>query len=206
MHTKNIILFLLMCLDINQTIAQRRIKEIHPQREEQKEEAKNYNAIDWSEKLLYGGNAWMGISSMGSVVMLQPQVGYKLNDRALVGTGLTYIYMNQKITYSNNTFDFKEHILGINLFSRFKIFNPVFAHLEYMPMNFNSFNALGERKRIWSNSLYLGGGINQSDDNSGVYIMLLYDVLWRNYTTYDPTSFSRSFYNTPWDIRIGMFF
>jgi hypothetical protein len=75
-----------------------------------------------------------------------------------------------------------------------------------MPMNFNSFNALGERKRIWSNSLYLGGGINQSDDNSGVYIMLLYDILWRNYTTYDPTSFSRSFYNTPWDIRIGMFF
>lgn len=195
-----------MCLAINQTIAQRRIKEIDPQREEQKEEAKNYNAIDWSEKLLYGGNAWMGISSMGSVVMLQPQVGYKLNDRALIGTGLTYIYMNQKITYSNNTFDFKEHILGINLFSRFKIFNPVFAHLEYMPMNFNSFNALGDRKRIWSNSLYLGGGINQSDDNSGVYIMLLYDVLWRNYTTYDPTSFSRSFYNTPWDIRIGMFF
>jgi hypothetical protein len=143
---------------------------------------------------------------MGSVVMLQPQVGYKLNERALIGTGLTYIYMNQKITYSNNTFDFKEHILGINLFSRFKIFNPVFAHVEYMPMNFNSFNALGERKRIWSNSLYLGGGINQSDDNSGVYIMLLYDILWRNYTTYDPTSFSRSFYNTPWDIRIGMFF
>ncbi len=199
-------LFLLMCLVINQTIAQRRIKEIDPQREEQKADAKKYNTIDWSEKLLYGGNAWMGISSMGSVVMLQPQVGYKLNERALIGTGLTYIYMNQKITYSNNTFDFKEHILGINLFSRFKIFNPVFAHVEYMPMNFNSFNALGERKRIWSNSLYLGGGINQSDDNSGVYIMLLYDILWRNYTTYDPTSFSRSFYNTPWDIRIGMFF
>ncbi len=172
------------------------------------DEAKSYEKKPLSERLVYGGNFWLGFSSTSAQVYVQPLVGYKVTDNFLAGGGFTYIYWKQEYLLSNNqTITFSDNIYGPNFFARHTIFGPLFAQAEYQPMNFTSHNLLNESKRIWTNAFYVGGGINQSfgKSGSGAYILLLYDVIWRNRDP-NPAAFDRSFRPTPFDIRFGLFF
>ena len=101
---------------------------------------------------------------------------------------------------SNNTkLTVSDHAYGLNLFARQQLFDPAFVHIEYMPMNFTVLNRnTGQEKREWVNSFYLGGGINQRfTDRGGIYILVLYDVLYNA---------ERSFRLSPLDVRTGFYF
>ncbi len=199
--------FSLLIIGQYDVYGQRKIKQMDPQREEMEQEATNSEQVRWQDKMTYGGNFWFTFSSTYSMLYLQPLVGYKVTDKFMVGGGITYIYWSQEYSYYSPggvpqpSKTISDNVFGLNFFTRRTLFGPVFVHAEYQPMNFNSYNALNEFKRIWTHAMYLGGGVNQS----GAYALVLYDVLWRT-TPSDPKSYSRSFYPSPWNIRIGFMF
>lgn len=192
------------------TLAQRRITEIDPEQKEQKELEKQLGPDKpWHEKLIYGGNAWFSMWGGSGMLLLQPQVAYPVNNRVFAGAGATYIYWQNTIYFRNPNVPplrLSDHVFGMNFFGRYRMLGPLFVHAEYMPMNFTSNNIFGETKRLWGNSLFVGGGYASSRDGRGSYIMVLYDILWRDPYTLAPGTFNRSFYRTPYDIRIGFFF
>lgn len=180
--------------------AQRRMKQMDADKQEQEDQAKAYEATPWYEKISYGGNVGAAFGSGYSSVLVQPLVFYRLRPKTMVGTGVTYYYWSYKAILQNGqTKTISDNAYGFNLFARQTIFDPVFAHVEWNPMNFTFYDRFsGDEKRIWKNSLYMGGGIQQRiSDRGGFYIMLLYDVLWDK---------NRSFYPIPYDLRIGFYF
>jgi hypothetical protein len=195
-------------LSPDSVFAQRKVQEMDPQKAEQAQAAKDYEKTPWTDKLTYGGNFWFSFGSGFSQIYLQPLVGYRVTDKFTAGTGFTYIYTSQKYYVSNNqTVTYSDNVYGLNFFARHQLFGPLFAQAEYQPMNFTSYNRLGESKRMWTNALYLGGGLSQSmGGKGGFYMMVLYDVLWRSYDSANPSAYPRSFYGTAWNFRIGMMF
>ncbi len=184
------------------------MKQMDSDKQAREDEARSYEQKTFKERLLFGGNFWLSFGSQYSQVYVQPMVGYMVTNKFIAGGGFTYIYWKQEYIYaSGQKITFSDNIYGLNLFGRHTLFGPLFAHAEYQPMNFTSHNLNGAEKRIWTNALYLGGGINQSfgKKGSGAYIMLLYDVLWRDRDP-NPAAFDRSFRPTPYDIRFGLFF
>ena len=210
--TMNKRFFLVVCSLLvlyNCSMAQRRMKQMDADKQAQQDEIKSYERKTWQEKMVYGGNFWLLFGSSYSQLYIQPLVGYKITEKFIAGGGFTYIYWKQQYSNGNNqTLSISDNIYGFNLFARHTLFGPVFAHAEYQPMNFTSHNWLFESKRVWTNALYLGGGINQSfgKSGSGAYFMMLYDVLWQDRDPNNPAAFDRSFRASPFDFRIGVLF
>lgn len=189
-------------------VAQRNLQEMDPDKQAEKEKYKDENKEDWREKVSFGGNLTGGFSNVGSYFLIQPQVFYRLKPKTIVGAGFTYIYWSQKyINYSTNQeVVMSDNAYGLNVLARQTLFGPVFVYAEFMPMNFTSYNLLGQEKRIWANSLFLGGGYSSSGQGAGAYVLILYDVLWKQNDYSDPHAFTRSFYNSPWNFRVGFMF
>lgn len=170
---------------------QRKIQQLDEDEAKKQEELKKYEkgkkGFD-PEKLSVGGNLGGAFGNGGGFIMLQPLVGYYVTEKAMLGLGGTYIYNYQKFngkTYSSNTY-------GPILFARYNVLPSLFAHAEYQPLNFDWYNPLTfEQERIWINQAYVGGGYG---GRQGTFIYVLYDVL------YDQ---NRSFYASPWVIRLG---
>lgn len=179
--------------------AQRRMKQMDSEKQEQEDQAKAYEYEPWYEKVRFGGNVGAAFGSNYSSVMLQPMVFYQLKPKTMVGAGVTYYYWSYKVVLGNGqTTKLSDNAYGANLFARQMLFEPIFAHVEWNPMNFTYYDRYnGEEKRIWKSSLYLGGGIQQTAGRGGFYLMFLYDVLWNA---------DKSFSPIPYDIRMGFFF
>jgi hypothetical protein len=208
MHKQIFIIALITCLCSNITLAQRELKDMDSDKQAEKEKEKDENTEPWYDKISYGGNLTGGIGSNSSFFLIQPLALYRLLPRTMVGAGFTYAYWSQKyINQNGTTTTFSDNAIGLNFIVRQTIFGPVFAHAEYMPMNFTAYNRYGDEKRTWGNSLYLGGGYNSaSNQRAGVYVLVLYDVLWQQDNLSDPRTFTQNFYSSPWNFRIGFMF
>ncbi|MFN5921620.1 MAG: hypothetical protein ACK45I_09990 [Bacteroidota bacterium] len=202
----SVALCLLMLASPNILFAQRKIKEVDPQRKNESSAPANEKEA-FKDRLLFGGNAWMSFGTNFSLFLLQPQVAYRVNNSLMTGIGGTYMHLRESYVISGKNYVFTDNIFGINLFARQNIAGPVFAYTEYAPTNFNSFNSFGDRKRVWGHALNIGGGYSQSFNGAGAYIIVLYVVLWQQvYSTNDPNSYARSLRLSPWDIRFGVLF
>jgi hypothetical protein len=202
---ERIVFILIILLAINtSTQAQRKVEQVDPEKQAEQQAQKSEDArldkTKWMDNVSFGGNLGGGISSGSSFFMLQPMAFYRFTDNTMAGLGVSYYYWSLEYYTSNNRKDkISDHAYGINLFARQQLFDPVFLHAEYMPLNFKVYNPYNnEINREWVSSLYLGGGINQQISNrSGYYILFLYDVLYNA---------ARSFRGTPIDIRTGFYF
>jgi hypothetical protein len=206
-------LFLLIAVSfvfVHSVEAQRKIKDMDSDKQEKKDEVENDNKKSFWDKTQFGGTFFGGLSNLGGYVLLQPQMFHHINDHFTAGGGVTYIYIKRTLSSGSNSLSISDNLYGPNLFLRYNIVQGIFAHTEYAAMNFTSYNLLGEKQRVWGNSLYLGGGFMQSmgSGTGGAYIMILYDVLWKDdfTSTATPASFSRTFRPSPWDFRIGFMF
>jgi len=99
----------------------------------------------FKHRLWYGGGFNLGFnqgnSSSSFQFGLSPMVGYKITDKFSVGPRLSIDY----IYFKGTTVDFtvkKTNLINysIGAFTRYKIFQGIFAHLEY---DFESFNQIG---------------------------------------------------------------
>ncbi len=201
-----IIVFTSIIFQSTEVSAQRKLKEIDPQQKEHQNTSRNQPST-FKDRLLYGGNAWISFGSNFSLFMLQPQVAYKVNENFLTGVGATYLHIRESYVISGRKYDFSDNMYGMNLFARHTLFGPIFGYSEYAPMNFNSYNSFGDRKRVWGQVLNIGAGYSQSFGGAGAYIILLYDVLWKPfYPSLDPNNYAQSLRLSPWDIRMGFLF
>ena len=129
------------------------------------------------DRLFFGGNMGAQFGNY-TLINVAPLGGLKINKRWSVGTQVTYSYIN--IKYSN--YRYQDHIYGGSLFSRYFIFENIFAHVETEALN-GDWKRNGERFNV--NSLFLGGGyIYRINKRAGFGITAMFNVLQNTYSPY----------------------
>jgi hypothetical protein len=184
---------------INVAFAQRKTPELDKQKvEEQKQANETYGSNDsWKDRMIYGGNIGGSLGNVSSFFMIQPMVGYKITDKFQAGLCPLYIYSSRTYQFtSGRNFTQSVNAFGPGVFSRYLINDNIFAHVEYLGLSYKIYDELsGLDVSKFSNSAFVGGGYMPG--GSGVYIVVLYDLLYDSKT---------SFYSNPLDIRIGFVF
>jgi hypothetical protein len=205
-HLYKLIIIPAILLLANPTMAQRKLKQLDEQKKEDSNKKYDKPESFW-DKVSFGGNIGGGFGQGVSSFLLQPQALYRVNDNLGVGMGFTYFYWSREIQYASGTKKtYSDNSYGPNLFVRQRLFSEIFGYAEYNAMNFTSFNEFGQSRRLWNQALFLGPSYVQETGRGGAYILILYDVLWRQDDLSQPGSFTRNFRVSPWDFRIGFFF
>jgi hypothetical protein len=136
------------------------------------------SSFNW-DKLIFGGNFGLGITSNESAVLLSPTVGYRFSDQLELGTGVIYQYYHLKIP----TVNYQSDNYGTKIYTNYLLSETVLAHVEYEWLNlavpsydFVTGRYLGN-KRANIGSLFVGGGFRQGFGRKSVMdIMLLYNL------------------------------
>lgn len=196
------IITILVCVFVFQPSAhaQRKLKQMDSEKQEEEDKYKDDTKPSLAERFSYGGNIGAQFGTGYTSFLIQPLVFFKVAEKTTVGGGFTYSYWSQKYQVAGNkTETYSDNVFGLNLFARQTLFGPLFAHVEYNPINFTLYDYVARtEERIWHHALYVGGGINQRFGNGGgYYIMVLYDLAYNA---------NRTFYPTPYDIRMGFYF
>lgn len=149
---------------------------------------RNSNFLD---RTRFGGNLGLQFGNP-TFINISPRIYYLATEKLWIGVGGTYMYTRYKAPFV----PFETSTYGGNLSVTYQIFQPIFLQAEYEPLNFDSYNPLvGEYERIWVQGVLLGGGISQQIGRGAVFLSALYNVTWLDA--------NRSFYGSPWVIRIG---
>jgi hypothetical protein len=128
-------------------------------------------------KVFVGGNFGLQFGSI-TYLDLSPMVGYRISDRFSAGVGVTYQYLK------NNFYNITTNVYGGRVFGRYFIRQNIFAHAEYNVLNLQAFD-LSPVQRISVGSLLVGGGyIQRFAKNSGMTVMLLYNLTPSVYSPY----------------------
>lgn len=185
----------------NILFAQRKTRELDTQKqEEQKKADATFGKNDsWKDKLFFGGNIGGVLGNDYSFFMIQPIVGYKFTDKIQAGISPLYIYNSRTYSIGNNkTLTQSVNAYGPGVFGRYFINDNIFAHTEYLGLKYNIYDDFYKKDiSRYSNSLFIGGGYMPGEGGSGIYIVVLYDLLYNS---------STSFYQSPLDIRVGFVF
>lgn len=167
------------------------------------------NALD---RWRFGGNLGLGFGTY-TYVNLAPRAYYLAKPNLGFGGGVSWYYWsdNRDIPPTYLNYKTSGNTWGVSLLSFVTPFadvadgllSQITLHAEYEPLNFEVYkgyfdNGSGGREyvyeREWVHSMLLGGGLRQQAGRANIFILVLYDVLY---------DVNRSFYSSPWVIRIG---
>jgi hypothetical protein len=164
---------------------------------QQREIPRNNNVLKnkfvLKDRLVFGGGLTL---NFGSVIAIgaAPTVGLKITDKWMAGVGVNYLYYNDKF------YNYSTNIYGGNVFTRYKVLENLFAHVEYaitnweVPVQISNNTYTVERRNI--PAFYVGGGYSQPlGRNSNFVVIALYDLL------YDPLT---SYAGRPFEFRAGV--
>ena len=131
---------------------------------------------DFWDKIYIGGNLGLQFGTY-TVVDLEPQIGYRITDRLTSGIGITYIY--SKYTDPTYNYTFKTNIYGGSLFTRFLVYESLFAQVEYEQLSLEAFDYFQQKAtRIWVPAFFVGGGYRQQiGERSSFQFLILYDII-----------------------------
>lgn len=125
--------------------------------------------------LYFGGGFGLQFGYM-TLIEVSPLVGYNITPKFSVGLSPTYKFYKYNDYYGQNL-DLKTNVWGGSIFSRYYIFESVFAHVEYESLLYNTQTPGFPETKQQYNSFFVGGGYNQRiGGNSGMYIMLLWNL------------------------------
>ncbi len=157
------------------------------------------------EKLSFGGNLGLQFGTY-TAIDIQPRIYYAVTEKLSVGIGGTYSYYK----YSNSTPNpyfrgYSNNVYGFNALTFFQPLDdmPIILQAEYESLNWGAAYVNQNTneiytERIWSNNLFLGGGImSKFGEKSAAFFLILYNV------TYNPNT---SYYSQPYVIRVGFAF
>lgn len=134
--------------------------------------APEYN---FKSHLYFGGGFGLQFGYM-TLIEVSPLVGYIVTPKFSVGISPTYKYYKYNDLYGKNL-DLKTNVWGGSIFTRYSIFENVFAHVEYESLFYNEQVPGYPEIRKQYNSFFVGGGYNQRiGGNSGMYILLLWNL------------------------------
>ena len=146
----------------------------------------------FASHLYFGGGLGLQFGT-ATLVEISPLVGYKITPKFSIGVSPTYKY------YSYNYYGYgkiRTNVFGGSIFSRYFIFENVFAHVEYETLAYNTREPNQTAYMQQYDSFFVGGGYNQRiGGNSAMYILVLWNL---NDTQYSP-------YSNP-VIRVGFSF
>jgi hypothetical protein len=126
-------------------------------------------------RLYFGGGFGLQFGYM-TLIEVSPLVGYKVTPKLSVGLSPTYKYYKYNDYYGKNL-DLKTNVWGGSIFTRYFIFENVFAHVEYETLLYNTQTPGYPETKQQFNSFFVGGGYNQRiGGNSGMYILLLWNL------------------------------
>jgi hypothetical protein len=138
-----------------------------------------------ASRLWYGGGLGLGFQSFGDqstfLFALYPMAGYKITEAISVGPriGLAYQYIKTR-GFDGRIYKFNPLELSGAVFGRAKVFQPIFAHVEYEIVN--------ERRPVYNqagipsigsslqNNFYIGAGYNSGGKFASEFY-ILYNVL-----------------------------
>ncbi len=144
---------------------------------------------EFKERLWYGGGLNLGFSSSGISGFggnsfyfgISPLVGYKIFDILSVGPRVELQYLTGRIDQGfGNPIRYNTFTYGGGVFSRVKLFNILFTHIEYDYLSRQNVSLSGGSdviKQRFGQSLFLVGGGYNSGGKIGSEIYILYDVL-----------------------------
>ncbi len=138
-----------------------------------------------AQKLWYGGSIGLGFQSFNQqstfLFALFPMMGYKITEEISVGPriGLAYQHIKNRGA-DGRIYAFNPIEVSGALFTRAKLFRPIFAHVEFELANEKrtAYNGAGIPRISSSleNNFYLGAGYN-SGSKFASEIYILYNVL-----------------------------
>ncbi len=167
--------------------------------------------IDKAEKPEVQGNRWVFGGDFGlmfgsyTYINISPTVGYRFTERLTAGTGITYLYLKEEITYSYggvvSSYDHKTNVYGGKLYANYALFTnlhekinfsvgDVVVYGEYEPLNvdrYTAFNGFMEKDgRVWAHGVLVGGGITLPiGKRSAVKVLYLYNLNETSNTPYE---------------------
>ena len=149
-----------------------------------------------SDRIFFGGGLGLQFGDV-TLIDISPMVGYRITDKLAAGVTLTYKYYKYKNYpyYSNSpSYDLKANIYGGSLFSRYFLFENLFAQaeFEYLLYSFDDYNRNSGSssytksvKTIDLPSFFLGGGYRQPIGGRTFFtITVLYNFSESPYSPY----------------------
>ena len=131
-------------------------------------------------KMYFGGYANFSFGKY-TVIGVEPMVGYKLTPKFSLGAKISYEYIKDK-RYSS-TYETSNY--GASVFSRFRLTQRIYTHVEFSGMNYKLFDSNGESNRKWVPFLFVGGGFSQPiTKNTWFTAEVLFDVLQNENSPY----------------------
>lgn len=129
------------------------------------------NTLQANNKYYFGGGVGASMSSSYTQLSIQPMLGYKINSKLSVGLQGNYQYIKDK----HYAPAFETYNYGGSVFSRLRIFKPIYAHAEYALLNYGQYNS---EKRIWVPMVLVGGGYSHKiGSNTHLNLQILFDIL-----------------------------
>lgn len=132
------------------------------------------------EKMYFGGNIG---ASFGTVTQysIHPYAAYKFTPQFSMGVKYIYEYLKDKrYTPSYETSNY-----GGSVFTRYRLFNPIYAHAEYQVLNCEVYTNNGT-ERTWVPFLFVGGGYSHKlGKNAWLNMQVLFDVLQDKNSPYE---------------------
>ena len=192
-----LLLAILLCFN-NDAFAQRKKKK------KKKSETDEYfdESGGFKHRLWYGGGFTLGFSGANNSSVFQlgvsPMVGYKITPDFSIGPRLSILYTYYRLEVFPGDVQSQDPLsFGFGAFSRYKVYQSFFAHVEYEfenEANFVLINGDLAVLRREQNNLFVGGGYNSSAGGPfGYEILLLYNLLLPENTVEVPFSFRIGF-------------
>lgn len=154
------------------------------------------SGVPLKERITIGGGIGLGFGSDQDFISLAPMIGFRVTERFLAGTGVTYRYTKYKLP----GFEIKLTDYGINPFLRYTVFNNVFVQTEFEYLNYEFPTSIDESVRKTFNSFMAGGGFLQPmGDRASFFVMALY-----NFSYTEPKIGEYSPYYSPLVLRAGI--
>jgi hypothetical protein len=152
-------------------------------------EIENKPTGSFRDRLVPGGNFGFNIGNTW-FIELSPSLGYLVNERLVSGAGISYVAYGTKVMNVN----LKWERYGCMLFSRYRLFDAIFANAELEMQNVED-EWIG--KRVWIvNPLAGASYIMPFGNRGGLQVSVLYNL---NYNA------SLSPYPSPLIWRLGFF-
>lgn len=129
------------------------------------------------DRIVFGGGLALQFGN-ATLIDISPIIGYKLTDRLIIGTGLTYKYNYIKDYYYAPATNYQSNTFGGSIWGRYYVLENFFAHTEVEQLHTSySLTPNGGSEAIDITSVLIGGGYRQRiSQRVSFNIMVLYNL------------------------------
>ena len=137
----------------------------------------NVPKSSFKDKLLFGGSLGLQFGSV-TAVQVNPMLGYKANERLIVGYSINYQYLEVKPIYDGDP-GFSSNSFGHGPFAQFFIIDQLYVTGEFLQLNTDYIDPINlEVNRGTIPHLFVGAGyVNNFGGNGYVGIGIKYDII-----------------------------